>query len=955
MKKVVLLAFVLVLLLSTVFGTCFSPLLATNPETKLYVDPLVSTTNPGETFTVDIKIAGVKPLWAYEFYLKWEPALLDVTSVTEGPFLNADDAYSTFFVKKEDFPSMGHVYVVCTLMGEPRTAAASGNGTLATVEFLVKKGGSTSLHLYGTMLEDYDLWEIPHTTEDGDLTTFSIQAAINAASPGYTILVPAGTYYEHVVVNKTVSLIGEDKYNTIIDGSGTGTVMNVTANNVNITGFTIQNSGYGINVAKWSTGNNISYNIITNNYYGIYIYHFSNSNIVSGNTVSLNDVGIILLYSNNNIVSGNTVSNNNQGILFFYSCNSNTVSGNTVSNNTYGINVSHSGNNTLFNNNMTGNTYNFWVRGETDSEFDNSVDVSNTVDGKPIYYLKDVADTAYDTQTNVGTFYLIKCNNITIKDLTLTKNGQGVFFWNTTNSKIENVTTLSNNVGIELQRSSNNTVSGNNVSNNDVGISLYHSSNNNTVSSNIALNNTSGIGLDLFCDGNIVSGNIASNNYYGIRIWGYSENNTIFGNIASNNTYGIDLFSCSNNVVSSNTISNNTYGIYPHWNPPLEFNFIFHNNFINNTEQVRSIDLINVWDGGYPSGGNYWSDYTGVDVKSGPNQDQPSSDGIGDIAYVIDGNNRDNYPLMYPWSAPSPPSYNLTIYSSPTGVTFTVDGVPRTTPWSGIYSDDASVSLVLPETHDGYVWSHWLEDGDPNRIKTVTVDTNITLTALFTPDTTPPTVSIVSPENKTYPVEDVPLTFTVSEPTSWMGYSLDGQTNVTIAGNTTLTSLFDGLHYVVVYANDTAGNMGSSSMVYFTVDTTPPSITNVSQIPLENNVLPEDEVKVNATVTDELSGVKQVTLSYTNGNGTWVTVDMTNLEGNIWNATIPAFPYCTSVTYIVIAEDNVGNTITTEEIGYEFQYHVIPEFPTWTSMLVILIVLTVAIAIHKRKLSKTHR
>jgi len=57
----------------------------------------------------------------------------------------------------------------------------------------------------------------------------------------------------------------------------------------------------------------------------------------------------------------------------------------------------------------------------------------------------------------------------------------------------------------------------------------------------------------------------------------------------------------------------------------------------------------NVWDDGYPSGGNYWSDYTGVDVKGGPDQDLPGSDGIGDTPYVLDTNNRDRYPLTKPY------------------------------------------------------------------------------------------------------------------------------------------------------------------------------------------------------------------------------------------------------------------------------------------------------------------
>jgi uncharacterized protein (DUF2141 family) len=62
----------------------------------------------------------------------------------------------------------------------------------------------------------------------------------------------------------------------------------------------------------------------------------------------------------------------------------------------------------------------------------------------------------------------------------------------------------------------------------------------------------------------------------------------------------------------------------------------------------------NIWDDGYPSGGNYWSDYGGTDDKSGPNQDQPGSDGIGDTPYIIDENSEDNYPLINPWSSPVP-------------------------------------------------------------------------------------------------------------------------------------------------------------------------------------------------------------------------------------------------------------------------------------------------------------
>jgi hypothetical protein len=78
---------------------------------------------------------------------------------------------------------------------------------------------------------------------------------------------------------------------------------------------------------------------------------------------------------------------------------------------------------------------------------------------------------------------------------------------------------------------------------------------------------------------------------------------------------------------------------------------IYHNNFVGNTIQasVDSASVSNAWDNGYPSGGNYWSDYNGTDLYNGPYQNVTGSDGIGDTTYSIDANNTDHYPLMYLW------------------------------------------------------------------------------------------------------------------------------------------------------------------------------------------------------------------------------------------------------------------------------------------------------------------
>jgi hypothetical protein len=93
----------------------------------------------------------------------------------------------------------------------------------------------------------------------------------------------------------------------------------------------------------------------------------------------------------------------------------------------------------------------------------------------------------------------------------------------------------------------------------------------------------------------------------------------------------------------------------------------------------------------------------------------------------------------------------------------------------------------------------------------------------FTIDTTSPEISILSIENRTYNQQNIPLNFTINEPTSWTAYSLDNQANSTINETLLLNGLVDGSHGLIIYANDTAGNMGKSENIFFSIKTTTPS------------------------------------------------------------------------------------------------------------------------------------
>lgn len=130
---------------------------------------------------------------------------------------------------------------------------------------------------------------------------------------------------------------------------------------------------------------------------------------------------------------------------------------------------------------------------------------------------------------------------------------------------------------------------------------------------------------------------------------------------------------------------------------------------------------------------------------------------------------------------------------------------------------------------------------------------SLPVTEQYTPfgyGTAPPRLSVVSPENRAYNVSSLPLVFTATKPVNWSGYSLDDRANVTIDEQAVLAELSDGNHSVVVYANDTSGNMGYSSIVYFSVDTVRPTLFILSP---ENRVYGENEVQLNFTADEPVS------------------------------------------------------------------------------------------------------
>jgi len=257
---------------------------------------------------------------------------------------------------------------------------------------------------------------------------------------------------------------------------------------------------------------------------------------------------------------------------------------------------------------------------------------------------------------NGGSYYEIVLYNVTcgkIENNTCENSDIGIYLESSSNNIITSNTCPNNRYGIWLDSSDNSIIENNIIENcSDTGISLGFSDNN-LISNNIVRNNRyEGIFLE-YCGYNLISNNIVENGIDGIYFWKACDNNSITNNIIRNNGTGMELTHWPDgvpgspfyNIISNNLVENNNTGI------SLDgyYNKFYHNNFMNINNHASAWGP-NYWDNGYPSGGNYWSDYTGVDETHGENQDIPGSDGIGDTPYIIPGDNTsDRYPLMNLW------------------------------------------------------------------------------------------------------------------------------------------------------------------------------------------------------------------------------------------------------------------------------------------------------------------
>ncbi|MHC3129289.1 MAG: right-handed parallel beta-helix repeat-containing protein [Candidatus Bathyarchaeota archaeon] len=525
-------------------------------------------------------------------------------------------------------------------------------------------------------IEDSSIFPVQNL--NSSLGYLTIQEAINSGYTfgGHVISVKAGIYYENLVVNKSVALIGEDRKTTIIDGGNVGTAVTITGREsewginfvtgVNMTGFTIRNGNNplgevdqsisilaaGINLTN-ADHCNIVGNDITANGYGIYLKSSYNNrlrdNKIENNTSNFGIDGDYLSHFVNDIDSSNMINGkkvyylvngknrvidsstfSDIGFLALVNCTDMTVQNLDLNGNGQGILLAYTTNSTIMNNSIANNyegirlvsSSNNVLRNNSMSNntynfwvksgLVNDIDTSNMVNGKPVYYWVNQQDRV--VPSDAGYVALVNCANILVQNLNVSNNRQGILLASTTNSTIMENHITENYYGIQLEGCTEINITGNNITNNGLGLHFYGSSYNTVAGNNIENNRASGIYLHRSNDNSINKNNLAKNEE-GIQI-------------DNRQTY-IDPVN-SNNQIVANNITENIYGIRIKGSE--NDNTFYHNNFINNTKQVHdepsssfpTDSPLGTWDNGVE--GNYWSDYDGKDINH---------DGIGDTKYLI--------------------------------------------------------------------------------------------------------------------------------------------------------------------------------------------------------------------------------------------------------------------------------------------------------------------------------
>ncbi|UCE73792.1 MAG: right-handed parallel beta-helix repeat-containing protein, partial [Methanomassiliicoccales archaeon] len=435
---------------------------------------------------------------------------------------------------------------------------------------------------------------------------------------------------------------------------------NIANNNVS------SNYYKGITVLDSSYNNTIKDNDVLNHWadFGIGLTDSFN-NSIRKNNISGNKWGIQFSSSSNNSIKCNNISDNlEMGIHFKSASNNNTITGNNVSNDVNGIFIEGSNRNQIMGNNITWNTQDGMY---FESASNNTIKTNNlSFNGNGTYLFLSsnniiTGNTAFD-QVRHG-FVVTGSNDNTLANNTAYNNYHGITITGSNNTAAYNELYSNQHEGMVLSGAEYSTVRNNTAYLNGWRGIYLRNSTRNTIINNTLFDNTNGgmIIWDTSSNNTVKKNDISFNRKYGIWVYSFSTDNNITENdIIDNWNEGLLFEVVSYNNITKNLVLNNDYGIYL---TSSTNNRIHHNYIIDNTNQAYDdSNNGNFWDNGYPSGGNYWSDFDepsegAFDDFKGSNQMVIGWDGIVDNGivggggmnpYIIDSNSHDEYPLIEP-------------------------------------------------------------------------------------------------------------------------------------------------------------------------------------------------------------------------------------------------------------------------------------------------------------------
>ncbi len=495
-----------------------------------------------------------------------------------------------------------------------------------------------------------------------------------------------------------------------------------------------------------------SANVVSGNQFGFRVVSSTNVTI-SANNVSSNLGGMYVGDSSDMSIVANAIASHVWQGVSITNSSLIAIEDNQISDSQSGIFLSTSTSVTLQRNRLTSDGV--LLDGDLRHYSSHTITADNLVNGKPLLYYSNCNGLTVDS-VPVGELIVANCTGVRATNLDIQGTDVGVLLGFVENMILSRSAIASNDVGISATSSAGVTFEGDWIHDNEYGLIFQNLTDAALRASNVSrnwrgiefyasrratlANNTFSGNADVAmilgtADEVRLLGNTVSNNGGGISYGGFSQNVSLLENdVSANLGWGIALSSIANLTLVGNRVTSNGDGIIVGYgsNATLGGNVVASNgegirlygaplrgppgvvvrhNVLSNTAQgFDDQGSANAWDDGYPSGGNYWSDYVGVDNCSGPLQDVcPDPDGIGDTPYVIDADTRDRYPLM-------DPPFLLRIETNPGGLNVRADGMDRTTPAliPCVQGSTHTSEAISPQTTGAYtrhVFVSWSDGG----------------------------------------------------------------------------------------------------------------------------------------------------------------------------------------------------------------------------------------------------